>query len=254
MARHRRRKEGLSTNAMLTIATILGILVLISAYAVGFQIGRLNAQAPADSPVKEQAAPTPAVKAEQKAPTPPPPPARVEISLEGVPIKGDPDAPVTIVEWSDFQCPFCGRFYSQTLEQLTKDYIDTGKVKFAYRDFPLSFHPYAQKAAEAGKCAFKQGNEYFWQLHDKMLGNQRAITVDDIKSYAAEIDGLDVDTFNSCLDSGEMADAVKKDFDAGRKAGVRGTPGFFVNGKLISGAQPYAVFKQAIEDELSAKN
>ncbi|RME30843.1 DsbA family protein [Candidatus Woesearchaeota archaeon] len=259
MARkHRRRKEELSTNAMLGIATVLGILVLITAYAVGFQAGKLKTGGAATVTAKEEvdaagktapSAPTPA----QQPPTPPPPSAPVEVSAEGAPIEGDPDAPVTIIEWSDFQCPFCGRFFSQTLGKIRSEYIDTGKVKFAYRDFPLSFHQNAQKAAEAGKCAFAQGNDYFWQLHDKMMSNQQALSVDDIKGYAATIEGLDTEAFNTCLDSGAMTDAVKKDFDAGRAAGVRGTPGFFVNGKPISGAQPYSVFKQAIDAEL-AKN
>lgn len=257
--RHKRRSEGLSTNAMLGIATVLGILVIITAYAVGFQAGKLKmagteiiaaneevqaAGAQDDEPAPS--APTPS------APTPPPPePARVEIDLEGVPVKGDPDAPVTIVEWSDFECPFCGRHYTQTLPRIESEYIETGKVKYAFRDFPLSFHPNAQKAAEAGKCAYAQGNEYFWAIHDKMFENQKALSVENLKAYASEIDGLDTAEFNECLDSGEMASAVQQDFAAGRTAGVKGTPGFFVNGKLISGAQPYTVFQQAIEAELA---
>jgi len=168
---------------------------------------------------------------------------------------GDENAPVTIVEFSDFQCPFCRRFYTQTLPQIKSQYIDSGKVKFVYRDYPLSFHPAAQIAAEAGECAEEQGK--FWEMHDKIFDEQGKqgggtvqFTVTDLKQWAADI-GLDTGKFNECVDSGKYTSEVQKDFAAGSAAGVTGTPGFLINGKLVVGAQPFTVFQQIIEAELS---
>ncbi|MBT4376929.1 DsbA family protein [archaeon] len=163
-------------------------------------------------------------------------------------IKGNPDAPVTIVEFSDYECPFCERFYSQTFGQIKSEYIDTGKVNFVYRDFPLGFHTNAQKAAEAAECAGEQG-QYF-DMHDKLfeLGVDGGTT--SFKQYAKDI-GLNTDEFATCLDSGQMAKEVKADMSAGQKLGVQGTPAFFINGEFISGAQPFNVFEQAIEAALN---
>jgi protein-disulfide isomerase len=163
-------------------------------------------------------------------------------------VKGDPNAPVTIVEWSDFECPFCARFYEQTLGQITTEYIDTGKVKLVYRDFPLSFHTQAQKAAEAAECAKDQNK--FWEMHDKLFESGVSGGVESFKQYAADI-GLNTATFNSCLDSGEKAAEIKKDMDDGTAVGIRGTPGFIINGQLVSGAQPFENFKSVIEAELA---
>jgi len=163
-------------------------------------------------------------------------------------VKGEEDAPVTIVEFSDYECPFCTRFYTDTFGQLKTKYIDTGKVKFVYRDFPLSFHQNAQKAAEAAECAGEQ-NKYY-EMHNKLFEDGVSGGVTAFKGYAEEI-GLDTNEFNSCLDSGKMAAEVKKDFNDGAKFGVSGTPAFFINGKLLTGAQPIQAFEQMIEQELS---
>jgi protein-disulfide isomerase len=170
---------------------------------------------------------------------------RVAVAAEG-PSRGPASAPVTIVTFSDFECPFCSRAIP-TLERVMKEY--DGKVRLVFRDFPLPFHPNAQKAAEAGDCAAAQGK--FWEMHDKMFASQQALQPDQLKGYAKEL-GLDAAKFDECLDKGAMADAVKKDHEAGREAGVRGTPAFFVNGKLLSGAQPFEEFKAAIDAELAA--
>lgn len=161
--------------------------------------------------------------------------------------KGDVDAPVVIVEFSDYECPFCTRFYEQTLSQIEKEYIDTGKVKFVYRDFPLGFHTQAQKAAEAAECAGEQ--DKYYDMHDKLFDNGVAGGVDSFKQFASEI-GLNTGDFNDCLDSGEMADEVAKDMRDGQAAGVTGTPGFIINGQLVSGAQPFSAFKQVIDAAL----
>ena len=163
-------------------------------------------------------------------------------------VKGDPDAPVTIVEFSDYECPFCGRFYSQTLPAIIENYIDTGKVKLVYRDFPLNFHAQAQKAAEAAECAGEQGKYY--EMHDQLFEDGVQGGVNAFKKYAQDI-GLNTAEFNECLDSGAMAGEVAKDLADGSQAGVSGTPAFFINGKNVVGAQPYSVFEQAIEQELA---
>jgi len=181
-------------------------------------------------------------------PSPSGAPVDMEALMDDDAVKGDPNAPVTIIEWSDFECPFCGRFYSQTFGQIDEQYIKTGKVKFVYRDFPLSFHPQAQKSAEAAECAGEQ--EKFWEMHDLLFEKGLAGGVTAFKSYAQQI-GLDTAKFNTCLDSGAMAAEVKKDMADGAAAGVTGTPGFLVNGKLVSGAQPFSVFQQIIEAELN---
>lgn len=176
------------------------------------------------------------------------PPEKVEVSIDDDAVKGDKNAKVTIVEFSDFQCPYCGRFALQTLPSIRKDYVDTGKVKIVFRDFPLSFHENAQKASEAAECAGEQGK--YWEMHDKLFQNQQALDVESLKKYAKEI-GLDTAKFNNCLDSGSMASEVKKDFNDGVAYGVTGTPSFFINGQKIVGAQPYEVFKQIIDAELA---
>ncbi len=164
------------------------------------------------------------------------------------PMKGSADAPVTIIEYSDFQCPFCARFWSQTLPQIQEEYIDTGKVKLIYKDFPLGFHENAQKAGEAAECADDQG--MFWEYHDMIYENQISLSVSSLKTWAKEL-GLDTSEFNDCLDSGKYTDEVKEDFKEGQAAGVSGTPAFFINGRSLVGAQPFSAFQQIIEEELS---
>lgn len=167
------------------------------------------------------------------------------------PILGDPNAPVTMVEFADFQCPFCGRMFSETLPQIKEKYVKTGKVKFVYRDFPLSsIHPFAQKAAEAGECADEQ--EKFWPLHDIIYTRQQQLSNENLKKWAGEI-GLNTAQFNNCLDSGKYADEVLKDLADGQAAGVTGTPATFVNGRLVSGALPFAQFEAIIEEALRAR-
>ena len=174
---------------------------------------------------------------------------KVNVQIGDAPVLGSKTAKVTIVEFSDYECPFCGRHFQQTYPQLKKDYIDTGKAKLVFKDFPLSFHPQAQKAAEAARCAGEQGK--YWEMHDKLFSNQESLSVENEKKWAKEI-GLNSAKFDSCLDSGKYAGAVQSDSSYGQSIGVSGTPAFFINGKLISGAQPYSVFKQAIDAELAA--
>jgi protein-disulfide isomerase len=168
---------------------------------------------------------------------------RIDVEAKG-PSRGPTNAPVTIVEFSDFQCPYCGREYP-VIEKLMKEY--DGKVRLVFRHYPLDFHPFAQKAAEAGACAQDQGK--FWELHDKMFSNQGKLAVADLKGYAKSL-GMDATKFDKCLDSGEKKALVDDDLKAGSAAGVNGTPAFFINGIFINGAQPYEHMKQAVEREL----
>ena len=172
-------------------------------------------------------------------------PIRLEIPTTGFPSRGPAAAPVTIVEFSDFECPFCGGLFP-TLKEVEKAYGD--KVRIVFRQFPLTaIHPHAQKAAEASLCANEQ--QHFWEFHDSLFGNQRELTVDALKRRAQDMK-LDTAAFNACLDSSKTADAITKDITEGARAGVTGTPAMFINGRLLSGNQPYAGIAELIEDEL----
>ncbi|PIQ77556.1 disulfide bond formation protein DsbA [Candidatus Peregrinibacteria bacterium CG11_big_fil_rev_8_21_14_0_20_46_8] len=171
---------------------------------------------------------------------------------------GDPDAPVTMIEFSDFQCPFCRKFYNESFQQLKTEYIDTGKVFFVYRDFPLAFHDGATPAAKAAECARQQGGDaQYFKMHDKIFDGQNLLgqgTVDipeqDLQKYAREL-GLNMNTFASCYDSDSIAQEIQKDIADGKRAGVQGTPGFVINNQLVEGAQPYEYFKNIIDAELT---
>jgi len=174
------------------------------------------------------------------------PEKRVQVEAVG-PSKGPESAPITIVEFSDFQCPFCSRA-NAAVDEVVKTYGD--KVRVVFRHFPLSFHAEAPKAAEASACAADQ--KKFWEYHDKLFANQGALKVDDLKKHAADV-GLDTARVNECLDSGKNAELVKKDMAAGEKVGVTGTPAFFINGIALSGAVPAEDFKAIIDSELKKK-
>ena len=186
-------------------------------------------------------------------PTPAPNPG--DTKIEGVtqgenPVKGNANAPVLIVEFSDFECPFSKKFYRETLPQLEKDYISTGKVRFAYRDFPLAMHSQAFNAAVAARCAGKQ--KKFWGMFDKISGIERLDPSSLAK--AAESLGLKMQDFNACMGDPSVMAQVKKDNEEGTKFGVSGTPSFFVNGRFLVGAYPFEAFKAAIEEELAKAN
>ena len=195
-------------------------------------------------------------------PSQPAAPARVvaQVSAAGNPALGTDQAAVTLVEFSDYQCPFCRRFVDSTLPALKAEYIDSGKLRHVFRDFPLdSIHPQARKAAEAAHCAGDQAR--YWEMHDTLFRNQQALQPEHLKSYAVDLN-LDAKVFGECLDTGKHAGTVQKNYEAGLAAGVQGTPGFFVGktrpdgaieGVLISGARPLNDFRQEIERVLRAK-
>ena len=172
-------------------------------------------------------------------------PARAKVEVAGHPAKGPATAPVTIVEFSDFECPYCGGLFP-TLKRIEDTYKD--KIQIVYRQFPLNnIHPRAQKAAEASLCANEQNK--FWQLHDAMFIDQKNLTVDDLKAKAATI-SLNAATFATCLDSGKHAAEIQSSLEEGSRLGVDGTPALFINGRYLGGNQPYDAIAKIIEDEL----
>lgn len=180
----------------------------------------------------------------------------VTVPLNDEPALGSPDAPITIVEYSDFQCPFCLRHFEQTLPQL-QPYIDAGQVRYVFKDFPIhSIHSQAQKAHESARCAHElDGDEAFWTMHDLLFANQEQWAnnpdhVEVYKSLAGEM-GLDQAVFDQCLDSGRYADAVNAQVAEGIDLAVQGTPTFFINGQRLVGAQPFTVFQQLIDSLLA---
>ncbi len=167
-----------------------------------------------------------------------------DVATEGRPQRGADDAPITIVEFTDYECPFCGRYIRETYPALMSEYGD--RMRYVVRNFPLSsIHPNARKAAEAAECAFDQGR--FWEYHDALFQNQEALDVPSLKAYADEL-GLDVASFSTCLDSGAKREVVAADHRDALAHGVNGTPTFFVNGRMLVGAQQLAAFEALLTD------
>jgi protein-disulfide isomerase len=178
------------------------------------------------------------------------------IGVDDDPVLGSASARVTIIEFGDYQCPVCRLFWKETLPRIRKQYIDTGMVKLVFRDFPLPGHPMAVPAAMATECAEDQGR--FWDFHDKIYreqdrrareGEVAEFRVNDLKRWAADLK-LDSAAFDACLDSGKYKQEVAADNAAATGVGLGGTPVFFVNGRALFGAHPFAVFQKVIEEEL----
>ncbi len=249
------------------IGTILfAVLFIISIVTGGFRGGS-----------QEDALPSPTNP--QNLPPEPGIDAKIDLNEDDDPVKGDAKAPVTLIEYSDFQCPFCGRAFTQTLPQIEENFVKKGKVKLVFRDLPLAFHPEAHPAAEAAECADEQGK--FWAYHDLLFKNQQELGTANYKKWAQEA-GLDVSKFNSCFDAGKYKSEVDKDNADATKAGASGTPTFFAmvdksladvealkklhnpqlglyygestDGKKvvfkIVGAQPFTSFEQVLNAEL----
>ncbi len=191
------------------------------------------------------------------------PAIKSDVGVDDDAVLGNKDAKVTIIEFSDYQCPFCRKFWTETYSELKKNYVDTGKVKLIFRDFPLtSIHPSSQIASEAAECVREKGGDAaYWKMHDKLFEEQNILdsgtkagpvtktaqfTAADLKKWAKEI-GYDIE---SCLDSGKYSGEVQKDMADASAAGVQGTPSFFINGKMLGGAYPYSEFKKIIDAEL----
>jgi protein-disulfide isomerase len=174
-------------------------------------------------------------------------PPRLKIATDGHAAKGAKDAPIEMVEFSDFQCPFCARAHG-TLKQVLTAYGD--KIRFIYRHYPLPNHPNARPAAEASACALEQ--DRFWQYHDQLFANTSKLSDADLKAHAASA-GLDTGKFAACFDNRKYKGQVDRDVQEAGEAGVTGTPAFFINGRPLEGAQPFEAFKRVIEEELTAK-
>jgi len=165
--------------------------------------------------------------------------------------RGDPNAPVTMIEFGDFQCPFCGRFFTDTEPQIDEAYIQSGKVRFGYFNFAF-LGPESQWAAEAAECAADQ-NKY-WEYHNMLYSsqsgeNQGAFNKDNLKKFAEEL-ALDTSAFNECLDAGKYAQLIQDESSTASSIGVRSTPTFFINGQAVVGAQPFEIFQQTIDSLL----
>ena len=177
------------------------------------------------------------------------------IGIDDDPQMGSADAKVTIIEFADYQCPNCRAFWRETLPRIKKEYVDTGKVRIVFRDFPVQeIHPEATIAAMAAECAEDQGK--YFELHDKIFREQdrrgRDIVrfrAQELKRWAMEV-GLDPAPFNECLDTSRYKDEVAKDLADATSVGINGTPVFFVNGRLLAGAHPFSTFQKVIEEEL----
>jgi protein-disulfide isomerase len=171
-------------------------------------------------------------------------PPRIKVAIGNAPVRGKADAPVTMIEFSDYQCPFCRRA-EQTVDLIREQYKD--RLKIVFKDFPLPFHPRAMPSAIAARCAGEQGK--YWEYHDKLFA-ESGLEQADFDRYAKDL-GLDTNRFTECLKSERPREAVQADVEQGKSVGVSGTPAFFINGRLLSGAQPPEAFREIINEELA---
>lgn len=226
---------------------VLAILLVIAAFLVGVLFTKVQYLEKGQTP----AVPT-NIQADNN--TPPAVAQKVDVKTGNLPVLGQSNAKVEVVEFADFQCPFCERWFKDVEASLIKDYVDTGKIKFAFRHFAF-LGDESNWSAEASECANDQGK--FWEYHDYLYNHQGAensgaFSKDNLKSFALAM-GLNAAEFNSCLDSGKYTKNVTDDTQAGQTAGVSGTPATFINGMQISGACPYSTFDGAIKAELAGK-
>ena len=176
----------------------------------------------------------------------------IDFDLEGSPVWGREDAPVTLIEYSDFQCPFCAKADTQVVKELKKRY-GKRKLKVVFKHFPLSIHKDAKPAAMASLCVHEQNERKFWDYHDILFKNQRNLGADDLKAYAKKV-GVNVSKFEECMQSNKYAQKVQADFDEGMKIGVNSTPSFFINSQPILGARNLEQFAELIDEELERAN
>ena len=252
-------KKPISTGIVIALVAV----VAIAAFFAGSYFSMLNSDTVSktelDSAVAKLEAKIASIPTSGQ-PTQPTQP--IKISLDDDPVRGNPDAPITILEFSDFQCPFCARFYVQTLPSIKEEYIDTGKVNFVYRDFPIqSIHPNALPAAVAAECANEQGK--YWEYHDILFEKQNSwakldtdTLISTFSQYANDV-GLKEDQFGSCLETGKYLEEIQHDLNDGRSYDITGTPGFFIGNEEIgfvkvSGAQPFESFKRVIDAQLES--
>jgi protein-disulfide isomerase len=218
-------------------------IMVVFAFAVGILVGYV---AWGRGVTTQQVAAAPAQSASPEAN---PSYTRYDIPTDGFPSLGPEDAPITLVEFSDYQCPYCKRWNDEVYQPLLAAY--PGQIRVVYRHFPLtSIHPDAMSAAIASMCAEDQGS--FWQFHDKLFSDEYGLGRDAYINYATDL-GLDATAFKTCLDSGKFDDFIQQDMDFSINLGIRSTPTFFINGLAVVGAQPLDVFKNVIDKELAGE-
>jgi protein-disulfide isomerase len=239
-----------SGGALVAAAFILGASIVGGAYLLKTSIDRGSAELAGLNESLKTAAAAPAA-ARPSAPSAPgrPDPQKVyDITVGDAPVRGPESAKVTIIEWADFQCPFCVRV-DPTLDQIAKEYGD--KVRLAFKHLPLSMHNKARAAHQASEAAHRQGK--FWEMHDRIFANPKDLSEETYLRYAREI-GLDIDKYKSDFSSTSVRKVIDDDLAKARELDVSGTPSFFINGRFLSGAQPYDAFARVIDEELAKKN
>jgi len=228
-----------------TSLVLIGLLIIAS-----FLLGTFWTRVKYIEKGQTGSSPTPQVAGQQANPTLPPKPSEISQTefdklVKGASlVAGKNSAPVKIVEFSDFECPYCARFHSETYPTIEEKYIKTGKVQFFYRHVPLEMHPNAKSAAIAAECAALQGK--FTAMHDILYKNTENLTAKDLKSYAAEI-GLNQTQFDDCFDNKKTEDRINSDIQIAGTVGISATPTFFINGKIVAGALPASSFEQTID-------
>lgn len=241
-------------NSILIGSLMISISILISSGAIS-----IKGFTPQKVAFSTQASPAPTSLDNQTAPD-----GITKVSVDDDPVFGDKNAPITMVEFSDYECPFCKRYFTQTLPDIKKNYVDTGKMKIVYRDLPLEFHTNAHKEAEAADCARDQGGDsVYFKFHDEIFkrttSNGTGLSLDQLPVIAKDL-GLDGNLLQQCLDSGKYKQEVDKDLADAQAAGANGTPTFFIgkssssgviDGVRIVGAQPFSAFKTVIDQQLS---
>jgi protein-disulfide isomerase len=248
------KRSQLYTVLLLMYALLLP-LVLVAGLAVGYFLWgpgneSVNTRAAEIQPTSAQPQPT-AAQAESSAPEVPSEITRYDVPIDDDPIFGPEDAAITIIEFSDYECPYCRRWHQEVLPLLIEEYPD--QLRFVYRDFPLtSIHSNAVPAAIAANCAGEQDADAYWTYNERLFSMDLGLGAEAYQEYASEI-GLDTDAFEECLDSNRYEEEVMADFEYASQLGVRSTPTFFINGIALVGAQPYEVFKQVIEQELAGE-
>lgn len=244
-------KLSLSFLANLKTTQLLVTLLIVAAFLIGVLVTKVQYLERGQGTTTA----LPTAQAPSQGNQPPAPGVKVDVDKGNLPALGDKNAKVVMLDFGDFECPFCKQYFDQTYAQIKKDYIDTGKIVYYYRHFPLSFHPAAKPTALASECANEQGK--FWEFHDLVFKEQAKITGQTpegitkvLKGFAVSL-GLNTGQFNSCLDLEKYKANVEKDTTEGTTAGVNGTPTFFVNGMSLVGAQPYSAFQTLIDQELA---
>lgn len=243
-----------TAGALIIGSLLISIAILLSGGVINLKGGVLGSKIAANPSTAPQTT-TDTTAAENTEP--------VKVSFDDDPVLGNIDAKVTMVEFSDYECPFCKRYFESTYPDIKKDYIDTGKIKLIYRDLPLSFHANAAKEAEAANCAKEQGGDSaYFKFHDEMFtkttSNGTGLSIDELPTLAQNV-GLNGPLLKTCLDSGKYKAEVDKDLADAEKYGASGTPTFFigksgdgeVNGQMLVGAQPFSAFQKVIDAALA---